>query len=384
MLRSFTPLLLLVAAACAPQNAQLTEGQYTAFMPLRSSRTLFEGRIKPENADESWAVDCRNDPPIPGALDICDSRQTWPPVHEQWLVRDAYQVISEPLDPWRGEAIITSEGDMQVTFHQRLPGGPDFFFAFVVNPDFYPTRCTQDADGELVRVPIDGEDWLEKWSEDVDSGTLYYLNSGAYQFDPTATDRVWALPQEWRAGFSSARFGAEDLSIRRIRYGLPSAYTSFESEETELDAAALFYTDMDVGTDPTTYGPFQEQIARVEGVAEAVTEELTNVNLTHFAPRVHTNEWRAPDGLPSGIDSWVELHYAWVHFDDGADLAVGGSASGSFALVYDAQTSQTRVFVTGSFEIPRIKRDRWVTDDVRAAKFEESGTTLCGLTPDQL
>src|SRR5690606_30970236 len=142
---------------------------------------------------------------------------------------------------------------------------------------------------------IDGDTWLDRWSDDVDSGQLFYLNAGAYQFDPTSTDVVWALPQEWRAGFSSGRFGAEDLAIRRVRYGLPSAYSTFELDEEAgeaLDPAALFYTEMEPGTDPANYGPFQTQIDRVEQVAVEIEEEMIRANVDHFAPRVHTNEWR--------------------------------------------------------------------------------------------
>lgn len=380
MLRPIPSFLLLLSVGCAPQNAELTEGTYWTFLSYNSSRTLFEGNVDLDAADDYYAIDCRQlqegEEHLPNALDICGS-DNWPPRHEGWLRRDAFEVISEPLEPWRGEAVITSEGDLQITFHHRPPGSEDFRFAIAINPDFEPLRCVETAAGGVHYEIVDGADWVEKWSEDVD-GTLYYLNSGAYQFNPSNTDDLWILPQEWRAGYAAARFAAEDFSMRRVRYGLPSAYISYELDESSQPTAAdLFYVPMLAGTDPAENEDFQAEIDRVERVADTTQEELAMVGVD-FRPMVHTNEWRIPDGHAAGLDGWVELHYNWIRFDRGSDLSVGGEASGDFGLVYDAQESQSRVFVTGSFQIDRIKRDRWVTADVEAAKLEEYGTTLCG------
>jgi len=380
MSRPISSLLLLLSVGCAPQNAEITDGTYWTFLSYNSSRTLFEGKVDRDAADEHYAIDCRqradDEEPLPGALDICGNAN-WPPRHEGWLRRDAFEVISEPLDPWRGEAVITSEGDLQLTFHHRPPGSEDFRFAIVIDPEFEPLRCVENESGDVEYEVVDEEDWVEKWSEDAD-GTLFYLNSGAYQFNPSNTDDLWILPQEWRAGFATARFAAEDYSMRRVRYGLPSAYITFELDEgTQPTAADLFYTAMSPGTDPSESDAFQAQIDRVEDVAVVSETELAMVGVD-FRPMVHTNEWRIPDGHAAGLDGWVELHYNWIRFDSGSDLAVGGEASGDFGLVYDAQESQSRVFVTGSFQIDRIKRDRWVTADVEEAKLEEYGTTLCG------
>lgn len=389
MLRRLTPLLVLTSVACAPQNAEVTSGQFTAFLPIDSSLTLFKGDIDLDEAEDHWAIDCRRsideDERLDGALDICSGDPGWPPAHEGWLQRDAYEVISEQLDPWRGEAVMTAEGDFQVTFHHRLPGGPDFRFAWVVDPDFSPNRCVQSGD-EVELEPIDGANWLDMWSNDLEgNGRLYYLNSGAYQFNPSDTSDLWTLPEEWRAGYSSSRFGAEDMAARRVRYGLPSVYASYElTEAVEPNPEELFYVGMPAGADPTSHPGFQAEIDRVFTVADEVATDLTTVGIEGFNPRVHTNEWRTPDGRASGLDGWVELHYSWVKIDPGSNLEVGGNASGEFFIAYDAFESQTRVFVQGEFNTDRIKRDRWVTDNVVQAKLEENDTTLCGQGPDEI
>ena len=68
---------------------------------------------------------------------------------------------------------------------------------------------------------------------------------------------------------------------------------------------------------------------------------------------------------------------ARVETDAGSDLSVGGSASGKFFLVFDAIDSYSRFFVSGEFNVDRIKKDRWTTDDLNAIKIEENGTVLC-------
>jgi len=382
-MRRLIPLLLLTSVACTPQNVQITSGTWTAFLPVTSSQTLFDGGIDLSKADKHWTIDCRNlangEAQLPGAEDICTG---FDPQHESWLTHDGYQVISGDLNPWRAEAVLTSEGDLQLGFHQALPGSADLRFAFVVDPTFEPKRCTEDGNGGVQLVDVDGAPWLDEWSKDVDSGTLYFLNSGAYQFDPNDTTQVWTVPEEWRAGYAAGRLGGDDLSMRRVRYGLPSAYSSFESEDTTLSAASLFYVPLDAGTDPSASSAYQSMVSQVDDVASQTADELSTVGVD-FTPMVETNEWRPVDGLPPGLDSWVELDYAWVRFDSDADMTVGGHVSGDFTIVFDGTDSQTRVFVTGSFDVPRIKKDRWVTKDVVAAKLKENNTTLCGVGPDQ-
>ncbi|MFT6376117.1 MAG: hypothetical protein ACJARS_002773, partial [bacterium] len=79
---------------------------------------------------------------------------------------------------------------------------------------------------------------------------------------------------------------------------------------------------------------------------------------------------------------WVELHYSYVRFDEGSAFEKGETVSGEFQLLFDASESQTRVMVSGRFNVDKLRQDRWVTDDVQAAKVDENGTSLCGEPSD--
>ena len=175
----FIPVALLLAG-CAPQSATLLSGEYFAFLSDTTSFSLAKGTVDPEDwpAKDMWTVDCRafeskadrEAQQLPGALDICD---TWLdidddevgdyPPDETWMGQTPWWILHENLDPWRGEAIITSEGDFQVGFHHTLPGGEDFRFAFVIDPDFAPKQCDYETGKAVER---DGN-WLENWSKDL-------------------------------------------------------------------------------------------------------------------------------------------------------------------------------------------------------------------------
>lgn len=150
MLRTIAPALLL--AACSPQNAEITNASYVAFFSDGTSLSLSKGEVDP--ADQGWAssynIDCREfetqaeedtlklqDPP---PLEICGNNN-WPPVYEEWAVQAGFRVVSEDIEPWRGEAVITAEGDLQIGFHHTMTGGADMRIIIAVDPDFAPTEC---------------------------------------------------------------------------------------------------------------------------------------------------------------------------------------------------------------------------------------------------
>jgi hypothetical protein len=393
--------------ACAPQNAELTAGSYTAFLADSSSLTVAKGLVPfdDEAFSSSYKVDCREfvtannnnenetlrlDDRLPicaGSIFDNDEGVTnadWPPEHEVWLGQDGFHVVTQDLEPWRGEAIMTSEGDFQIGFHHRLPGGEDFRFAFAIDPNFQPTVCEQTADGAGTELAnVDG-DWLGNWSKDLkgddNGGTLFYLNARAYQFNPDDPDggQIWSSPEEWRAGYSAGKFADEEFTMRTPRYGEPAIYTALEAEDgytvTEDD---LFFCDLFEGEDPNTSNCMEGLIEDVNDVASEVGTELERV-LVDYTPMVHDNTWRDPDGYAPGYDGWVGMHYNWVVIDAGSDLSEGGSASGKFAMVFDAYDSYSRFFVQGEFNVDKIKNDVWTTDDLRAIKLEENGTVLCG------
>lgn len=389
---SLVPFGLMVAVAmtgCKPNNATVDEGRYMAYLATNTSPTLFQTELDFEGAETSFNIDCRDADDTVGdlledPLDICD--RTWAtlssgtPVYvanEGWVGTDGYRAIGGPLEPWRGEAVITSEGDIQIAFHQRIPGGEDFRFLIVVDPNFQPRRCAQGASGETFAEDIDG-DWLDNWSDDADSGMLFYLTNGAFQFDPSNTDDIWSLPQEWRSGGAWGRFGREDLRARPPYYATPQAYNDRAVDEFSGPSSSSLFRVLDIesGDDPETNSDYQRVIRRVEDIVEETNDEFEDIQAPITA-QIHTNEWRAPDGSAAGLDGWVELHYSWIRFDDGATFDKGDPLSGDFNLLFDGVESQTRVAVSGSFTIDKLKKDRWVTDDVAAEKLEENGTVLC-------
>ena len=182
--------------------------------------------------------------------------------YETWIDNGAFYVRGNNLEPWRGEAIITSEGDFQLTFHNTLPGGADLRFAIVVDPNFQPTQCIQSGDGDSTeRANIDG-DWLAGWSTQLDEmaedenlspalakyashfpgGTLFFPNARSYQYDPGNTEAFWSIPNEWRAGHAQGKFAEEFFNARTVRYGEPSIYqTVDEGEEATIERDDMFY-----------------------------------------------------------------------------------------------------------------------------------------------
>ncbi|MBN2800924.1 MAG: hypothetical protein JXX28_17435 [Deltaproteobacteria bacterium] len=383
--------LLLLTGGCAPQSAELVDGSFTAYLSNTTSLTVAGGKVDLQGTEQHWAVDCRElqegQTALEEALPIC-ADPLWPPAQEGWFSRDAYFVQQEPLVPWRGEAIMTSEGDLQIAFHHKVTGGEDMRFAFVIDPGFQPNKCTELEDGSGTRYePVDG-DWVANWSDPTWTtlpgdgaleGNVYFLNARSYQFDPANLDSVWSLPLEWRAGFANAKFGEEKMVMRTTRYGNPFAYTRFESEEiTELSRDDLFYVTLPEGTDPATSPEFQAMCDQVHAVADQVEAEFALTGVT-YRPAVHCNGWRPADGRPSGLDAWGELDYNWVRIDQSpASIEVGAPVTGEFSLLFDGEQTQSRLLLRGSFTVDRIKRDKWVTDDIEAIKMEENGTVLCG------
>lgn len=418
-------LLPLVASAfaCNPQSADLDRGTFTAFLSRNTSQIYIEDNIPIEDFAFNWNIDCRGIPSEDPRRDetaegncleanrgiSVDGAEVQ---HESWLNRDAFDVVHDDIDPWRGEAIMTSEGDLQITFHHRLPGGEDFRFAFVVDPEFQPRRCVEAADGSLSLQPING-DWVGQWSENMTEsnhasstyefpgnstdGTLFVLNSGSYQFNPDETRNTWALPPELEAGYARARFGPEEMFFISSRYAAPRAYTNFDIDDRNgADLADLYYLGTDrlppglyngdnfeaeIKQDPNfiemmTEGP---ELHAAETQAELLAAVNGNITLPNFTPMVPGNAWRRPDQSNSGFDRWGELHYNWVRFDQPREqLKAGEAVSGEFRLYFFGANSQSHLLVEGSFSADKVRNDTWVTRDVQAEKAEEANIVLCG------
>lgn len=414
-------LAILSLAACYPQNAELVEGQYAAFVSATRSLTTRRELLDLEEFEATSKIDCRAEDDRDAFDDadrakICQGDEGAPngrfPVHETWLKQDAFQLVTEtlaPEDTWIGEAIITSEQDFQVTFHHRMPGGEDLRWQFAIDPVFAPKRCQPKGDDQFGYEPIDG-DWIENWSADLGDGEdrLFLLTGNSYQVNPLNFDgnaantaQYWALPRQWEAGIAQGKFSEDLLNMRTDRYGLPSVYALADADDdVEIERKDLFYCPTAPGETPSnnsicdwaTFDPseaggaeaaddfltFGDMIDAVKATADDTTAELSRAGVDFIAPHVHENRWRAADGNAVGLDGWAGVHYNWVRIDAGSTLEVGGSASGEYHLVLDAADTGSRVFLRGTFQIDKIKKDIYSTRDVNAEKNEENQTVLCG------
>jgi hypothetical protein len=417
---------VLASSACKPQNATLTSGSYTAFLSLSTSANFVEGKIHQEDLQDSWIWDCRilfdeDDRPEGADMSLCDADNGGVKVtrgstpdrirHETWANNGGFMGIREDLDPWRGEGVITSENDFQVTFHHRV-SDTDFRFAFVIDPSFQPTECQDDGAGGIANNPIDG-DWLDGWSRAMtepnyeggevkwtgksSEGTLFMLNAGSYQVDPDSlpnadTIGYWSLPPKMEAGFARARFGAEEMFGEQARYGEPYLYTTFNPRSTEpFDRDWLYFVELDpeqfgggnFEQEVRSYNPFRNMMTRAEQIADQTREEISavypsGVTGDSYEPAVVSNAWRKPDGFTGGFDGWGEMHYSWVRIDqDRTEIVAGADISGEFSIWFYGANSQSRVLVQGEFEVDNVKKDRWTTPNVNEDKLEENGTTLC-------
>lgn len=434
----FAPALALLGAACTPQSAELSHAELYGFVSDTTSFTLIKGSFDPADVDgdvngENWNVDCRvfeNEEDevrrLENPLDICD-RNAWPPANEIWLDQGPYRAFRMPLglddngesvdgqtEAWRGEAVVNNEGDLQVGFHVRMPGGGDFRFMFAIDPDFQPTECVVQDDGSTTRAPVDG-DWIGGWSNEMTylaeqddlppflahavernaGGRLFFLNARSYQFDPTGGDESspdqtnWSLPEEWRAGFALGTFIDEDTRARYNRYGAPEAYIGLDdpAQGDEIPRDLIYYSgcegesfeDCVCAGDPECVPPRQLR-TEVRDVSRAVGRQLALVTPTEtefYRPIPHANEWRPIDSSAAGIDGWAEIAYSWVMLTPDSDPTKGGSVSGSFSILLDANDSISRFIVQGDFEIPSVKRDRWGPPDLRVEKAELAGDQPC-------
>ncbi|MCO4747737.1 MAG: hypothetical protein KC912_23270 [Proteobacteria bacterium] len=388
-----SPVLLLLAAGCAPNNAELTGGKYLAFFPTDGSPVLLEGKISlPEEG--AWTE--ANCSPNVGETnnsaqcEVLEAESSVERPHEPWTDDDSFSIVKSTIEPWRGEGIITSEGDLQVLFHHSLTGGEDFRFLFVLDPDFQPRRCVQ-TEGGSAWEDVDGN-WLENWSDGVD-GTRYYLNAGATQLDPNPTIwkpfefewNEWFLPDTWRAGYAVGRYGASRLAIRRTQYEYPwmraemaqdwaGVTTAAEQDKINDTSQVLFYNNDCADVEAVATGIATDVAALAAGVPGGVDD----MNLT---PIVECNEWREQDEIEAGIDGWREINYSWVDINPGADMTKGGSVSGTFHLTLDGTLSQTVFIVEGDFVVENLKGEAWSTPDLNQELLEENEVELCSGTP---
>lgn len=419
------PTLALLLAGCTPHDAEV-DGKWTVWLSANSSQTIEADAI---NLDGVSHVDCAKAEDEIGYIGSSDDAPSCDDVAEltwqTWLQDDGFYTLQDDLVPWRTDALINGEGDFQLTIHQDLGKGEDFRFAFSIDPDFAPSDCISDESGNLELTYQDGASWLEKWSEDEGDYTIYYLNAGAYQYNPQNTSSYWSFETSWLSGIGVAKFSEDDFYSYGVDYSWTDPnYPVYVYCEDSRSGSVLLDECMEWDTIddrvaelkdggaktsecPTSaasyntrllyysgwYSPYCEDGPAVQtpdvlrdSVAEEVlaqtatfSDEMTRVyGADTFDLRVEDNSWREIDAADQGLDGWIDLQTSWVRVKKGSDLTVGGAAEGDFQIYFYGAESNSHAVVHGTFKIDKIKEDKWAYDDLDAVKREENGTEYCG------
>ncbi len=260
-----SPLLLLAFLGCAPNDAEVT-AHWWAWLAANSSAAVGEGNLTDldavatrfECSGRGWNLeegrwddgyigpresDDLDDPRfVGGACRPTDEDPNTPSSYcasyedefftecygdadsgkvgaAELLSDDGYYGLQGSVTPWRTEALLNGEGDLQLAVHHQLEPGQDFRFVFSVDPDFEPTRCISTENGAEIQQ-VDGDNWVDQWSADEDGYRIYYLNAGAAQpqsGSPTETG-VYYLTTDWLTGYGYAKFAGEEFNSVSNRF----------------------------------------------------------------------------------------------------------------------------------------------------------------------
>lgn len=366
-------LLSLLLVACNPHDATM-EATYAFYMAAENSDMLADLDVRKRRAAQKdlVPVDCRalSDETLrlEGADTACSANEeeaAW----FYWLNQHSYYLkqgkVSTDDDIYRVEALINSEGDLQLTFHFNVPDYGEARFGWVIKPDFQPTICSADETGAVSLHDIDG-DWLSNWSADDEGYTVWHLNAGSYQLNPSNVDldKKWNLLPEWQAGAAFGRFGVENI------VAVP--------------------TKFDDGTNPFYYPMWPEPVGSLGDLADEIRTNLTegdDLGRMGSAPdfgldwRVHSNEWRPVDDMQAGLDNWVEVSLGNVrikNFDLEAVKAGKTSLQGDFQMYLQGTESYSQVLVKGTFDIAKLTEITAYSPTLEEVKMEENKTPTCG------
>ncbi len=214
-----------------------------------------------------------------------------------------------------------------------------------------------DTSGQPIPYEVDAASALEQWSADEDGQTIYYLNAGSYQTNPSDENEFWSLPREWLSGYGIAKFGAEEFDVLNNDFSY-------------------------VGVDATSPSDAQYAAAVSSEVASADAQqhELYDFGLMDkddFEFKVEGNEWRPIDLATAGLDNWIERHHSWVRLDNTSKVEVDGKVSGDFQIFLAGFESASYLVVRGNFNVASLQEDRWgypvLEDEIR----ERNKTEAC-------
>jgi hypothetical protein len=331
------------------------------------------------------------------------------PAWFDWMNDYAYFLKEGDVEPWRTEAVITTEGDFQLTVHMDFPDFGDLRFGWVIDPTFQPKECVDGTDGAELQ-DVDGS-WLDGWSQG-EEGTLWQLNAGAYQVNPSDNAKAWYFQPSWDAGYTFARFGDEEFYGHATDYQ-DSLYRPFYAKTYYGDCADGGDNDNDGDVDgddkechtgldfegpqiPASHGTSADQYA--DWVAETRTyfngddtekaiADLSVMGKSTFPlqMKIEDNGWRGEttDEDPSaGFQGWLGVSSSWVRIDNPEDIAVHPDKpiTGEFQIYLEGLAAASKMFIGGTFSINNVREDVWgfnqgTLDEV---KREENDTPECG------
>lgn len=459
-MRLSVPLLFAVGllGGCTPHDADVT-GSYVAFFAAESSQNILELGYKgidltdPEVLDKRGftPIDCRfggednvidrlaNADYTKCTVDGTDTGAPILPKWHTWLLDYSYYKKEEALDPYRVEVVMTSEHDIQMTVH--VDGGKlgDFRFGWVIDPVFQPQVCTDTTEGPQL-LQVDG-DWVSNWSAtDPNGGSLYFLNAGAYQLNPSNFADYWYLPEDWLAGYSFGQYGSEAFYGRASEYTetvmLVDGYAYDGNERHDFDpnfaidadgdgvlyetqellepiyyGSYPYYTanygldfpELAVNGRDAYYDSYEEWLAAYSAKfdpasADYVVSDFSTIGQTDFPiqMRMEDNAWRIADQAEAdlengsnfayGMENWISVNTGWVHFDITPEElralnhgTLDKPLTGTFQVGLDTAASATKVFINGSFSIDKIRKDVWGYDrTLDEEKRDENNTPTCG------
>jgi hypothetical protein len=424
----YLPAVVLLVA-CTPQDAEVT-ADYAIFFGADSSDNI--DRLNRTGIDVSerltglglTPIDCRDlsgyeeeeiadlrlagvdygaECCTGGSGETCDALIE--PKWFEWLDDYAFYLKEGKVEPWRTEAVITTEGDLQLTVHMDVEKFGDFRFGWVIDPNFAPQTCVDgDAGAEL--QPVDG-DWLAGWSAGEESGTLWHLNGGAFQVNPSDNGVGWYFEPEWMAGYSFARFADEPV------YAIPTAYNDEmyrpffvntyatecnDRDDNDDDGVAddddpnCETSDFESGTSiPVPRGVDPDKVLGtwIEATNEYFATDVTDLatlgkSAFPLQMKIEDNTWRTVDDEASGLDNWLGVSQSWVRIDNPGDIKIhpDNPITGEFQIYLESVAASTKLIVGGTFSISEIREDVWGYElgTLEEVKREQNGTAECGST----
>ena len=408
--------LLSLLTGCAPQDAEVTANWFT-WLAANSSPTVAEGKLDDTFAAEATAIECSGrgwdseedrfdlgyigpgtllasaadyvggdcDPEDGGCdadalaaqCDDVDALQYFTFIQE-----DGFYALEGKMEPYRTEAYINSENDFQLTVHHALDNREDFRFHFTIAHDFAPVDCVEDESGARIEY-VDEARWVDEWSTDEDGYSIYYINAGSYQLNPSDTDDYWFLTTDWNSGYGTAKFAAEEFA------SIPGSYGDYEHIELYesgtyppvlANTSHFLAVDDREKPDDSAYAAYADDLqAQADIWAEEMSGTLgASTDGWSFTHKIESNDWRDIDLSNAGLDGWMEMHGSWVRVKNGATFELGTAVEGDFQLIYQGLESGSRLVVQGTFKVDSLREDPWGYAFLEDEKRDANGTPFCG------